>query len=67
MNRRQLMTALRDRYQLDPCDGSRWVETDDLEMIASVACVDGRAYLPDAGMVTWAEGAGYQIRETRHG
>lgn len=61
MNHTQLMTALKARYQIDPCSGSRWVETSDLEEIASIACLNGRAYLPDTGMVTWAEGAGYQF------
>lgn len=61
MDHSQLMAALRARYQLDPQDGSRWVETDDLEQVASVACLTGVAFLPDTGTVTWAEGTGYQF------
>lgn len=64
MSRQQIIDRMKAIYQLDPCDGSRWTETSDIEEAADIACVRGRAFLNDH-VLTWAEGTGYHEEQGR--
>lgn len=56
----EVIQALKDRLQIDPCAGSRWTETDDIEQGVYWAGRIGRGFVGDV-TVTYAEGHGYAI------
>jgi len=53
-------------YQVDPCSGSGWIETADIEEAVDDAAVRGRAYLGEH-MITWSPGFGYSITQNKLG
>lgn len=59
MTRQEIINRMKARYQIDPCAGSRWLETSDIEEAVDVACMRSRAYLNDY-VITWSQGAGYR-------
>jgi hypothetical protein len=65
MTRQQILAQLKDRHQIDPCMGSRWLETSDIEEAVDVACIRGHAYLNDE-VITWSNGAGYGFTKDGH-
>jgi hypothetical protein len=58
VNREEAERYLKDRCQADPCNGSLWTETSDIEETLDVAVVTGSAYLSAYFMVMWEPGAG---------
>ena len=57
-SRQQILDQMKQRYQVDPCRGSLWLETSDIEDAVDIACVHGRAFLNDH-VISWSQGSGY--------
>jgi hypothetical protein len=64
VNHEEAEQYLKDRCQTDPCKGSLWAETSDIEETLDVATISGSAYLSAYFMVMWEPSTGYTIQQT---